>query len=111
MRNFELIIKHPDGQVYWKENFDTKVELNRWLANEKLQPYWKKDFIVEVVDNSAAVEAEKKRIENEIKQEQQKVQDRIEAIKDDLKKKPKTIAEVVLLLEKIAEHLGIDLKD
>ena len=43
----ELVIKYENGSVYWKENFNSQEECDKWLDNEKAQPYWKPEFTYE----------------------------------------------------------------
>lgn len=49
---FELIIKFADGTVYWRERFISLYYLNRWLSVEQTRPYWKQEFVTEIVDHT-----------------------------------------------------------
>lgn len=49
---FELLIKFKDGQLYWREFFNSPEEMKKWLAVEQTRPYWKNDFTTEVVDHT-----------------------------------------------------------
>lgn len=107
MTKFTLLIKNKDGSPYWTDYFETKADLNAWLAEEQKRPYWKKDFVVDVIDDSAAVEEIEKKAKENLEANQKKAADLQASIKDALQKKPKTIAECAAMLELICEHLGI----
>lgn|SRR5678816_1265964 len=47
---FRLIIKYQNGDVYWRESFNSMAELNAWLAEERTRSYWKEEFTTEVQD-------------------------------------------------------------
>lgn len=108
MRKFELVIKNADGSVYWTEGFDSRLDLNTWLKEEKSRPYWKKNFVVEELDNSKAVEKAEAATEAARAAFEEKAKLTREEIKAMVQKKPKTVAEAVALLEKIVEHLGLN---
>lgn len=40
-----LEIRHPDGSIYWIENFSKRNDAEAWLAREMSQSYWNKLFI------------------------------------------------------------------
>ena len=113
MRAFQLIIyKKENGAVYWTEGFDTEKDLKVWLKDEQSRPYWKKEFKVEVVDNTEAIkEADKKRaeelkaIEESEKQKRQETRALIKAFKE---KPSKTIADVVKVLDLVLKKLDLD---
>lgn len=86
MTNFQLVIKNADGSPYWTEYFQTKKDLNIWLDEEKTRKYWRKDFIVEIVDNSEAVAKAEKDALDALKVQQ----DKKELLISDLKKFKKT---------------------
>lgn len=46
----ELVIKNPDGSVYWKSVFNTAEEANKWLSEEETRSYWKADFVSTITD-------------------------------------------------------------
>lgn len=46
---FKLEIKKQDGSSYWTESFNTKLELDEWLAEEKTRPYWDPEYIYEII--------------------------------------------------------------
>lgn len=111
MTKFNLFIKTAKGELYWTENFEDRKALDRWLAKAKTEPAWKKDFVVEIQDNTAAIEqfeAERKsRIEAEELAEKQKRQDARAAVKVFKEKPSKTVADVVKLLEVLIDVLDL----
>lgn len=50
-------ILNADKTPYWTMSTDTRAECDKWLQAEKTRPYWKADFIVEIDDKTAEVEA------------------------------------------------------
>lgn len=112
MTKFELKIKNPDGSPYWLERFNSKADLNRWLKEEQTRPYWKKDFQVEVVDNTEAlakIEADARAAaEAEDQAQKKKRKEARQAVKAFREKPTKTVADLVKLLEALIEV--IDLK-
>jgi hypothetical protein len=103
MRRFELNILHADGSKYWSEGFDSRLELNKWLNAEKTRTYWKKDFKIEIVDNSAAVDQvekdQKDRADKAIA-DRKVITDRLAEFKAKPSKTPKDVADAVVdLLE------------
>jgi hypothetical protein len=110
---FEL--KILDGKkLFSSQVFETKKDLNLWLAEEKTRTYWTKEFTFEIVDNSKAVDEKRARAKAEFEAAQldvEKKQAQRQAvaaeIREAIDKKPKTVAEAVALLGKIADYLGI----
>lgn len=49
---YVVTIKNTDQSLYWKEEFYDKATGDKWLNEEKSRPYWIKDFIVEILDDS-----------------------------------------------------------
>ena|ERR1044072_6065533 len=47
---FRLIIKNPDGTVYWRESFNNREDLDEWLAEEQTRPYWNPGFTTDIQD-------------------------------------------------------------
>ena len=47
-----LEIKNADLSHYWTAYFNSQEECDKWLEEEKSRPYWKEDFIVEVIDTT-----------------------------------------------------------
>lgn len=111
MSPFELIIKNADGSDYWVERFETKQGLNKWLREEQSRPYWKKDFQVEIVDNTEALaEIAKKAkeaaeaMENAQREKAIAIRAAVKAFKD---KPSKTVADLAKLLDALLDHLDL----
>lgn len=47
---FRLIIKNPDGTVYWIEHFNSRSDLDKWLEQEQTRPYWNAGFTTDIQD-------------------------------------------------------------
>jgi len=103
-----LKIKKANGEIYWVENFNTKKECDKWLAEEKTRPYWKKDFTFEIEDKTE--EINNAQIAGKALFEQKRLS--LETAKDSLKKlkkdKLKTVADCIKAIEGIMDVLGID---
>lgn len=101
MSPFELVIKYADGSVYWKENFNSRLELDAWVNREKTRPYWKHNFTTEIVDNTAAIEAAKKAAKDAsdaVEAARKLKKDAIKAAKDKPNKTQKDVEDLVNLL-------------
>lgn len=111
MRLFELIIKNEDDSVYWRESFDSKIDLNKWLREEQARPYWKKTFKVEIVDNTEAIALQEKQVQEareaaEAAEREKRIAIRaaVKAFKD---KPTKTVADLAKLLDALLDHLDL----
>jgi hypothetical protein len=111
MTKFVLTIYNADGSTYWVENFETKLALNTWLKEEQSRPYWKKDFKVEVTDNTEAIEkaraelnAENEALELARAKSRADAKLAVKAFKD---KPSKNVADVVKLLEALVDMLDL----
>lgn len=96
-----LLIKYAEGSLYWREYFDSIEACNHWLDEEKTRPYWKKDFVIEIDDNTVALK-EAERLSKEAFQQalalrKQKL-DAIKALKDKPAKSAKDIEDLLVLL-------------
>jgi hypothetical protein len=64
---FDLIIKNPDDSIYWQEHFNSRADAESWLESEQSRPYWKKEYIVSIVErpipspDQSDIEAENQR--------------------------------------------------
>lgn len=55
----KVILKRANGSIYWREEFKTLQEADKWIKNEQSKSYWLDTNIVETIDKTAEVEAEK----------------------------------------------------
>ena len=111
MNKFDLVIKYADGSPYWSIGFDTKSELNQWLKAEQAKFYWKKDFVVEITDNSKEIEAAEQQAAAAAEEREaaaKKLRGDARAAVKAFKDKPtKTVADVVKLLEVLIDVLDL----
>lgn len=56
-----LKIKKQDGSSYWTEHFDSRIECDKWLNEEKKRPYWNQSYTIDIQDRTAEV-AEQRRL-------------------------------------------------
>lgn len=92
-----LNIYNPDSSLYWKEHFNNKEELNKWLEEEQTRPYWNSKFTYLIEDKRPTPE--------EIAQQEAQMiaeQNAQKALKDSAKSKLKALgltdAEVMALI-------------
>lgn len=45
-----LNIKNADTTLYWTQKFGNMNALTAWLDEEKTRPYWKEEFVTEILD-------------------------------------------------------------
>lgn len=64
-----ITIKEKDGKVYFQDTQASRVAANAWIAEEKTRPYWKPDFVVNIVDNDLQELAEQIANETEFKRQ------------------------------------------
>jgi len=89
---FELKILKPKGVVYWKQNFYSMDDLNKWLEIEKSRPYWNPNFTIDIVDNSEKVLEKRRRVEAEIMAQEKKHKELKKSLKE-FKKRPVNTAD------------------
>lgn len=70
-----LSIRKANGDLYWTEYFNTKVDCDKWLAEEQTRPYWDINFQVTIDDKTVIEEAKNKKAKEDlaarqVKQEQ-----------------------------------------
>lgn len=49
-----LKILKPDDSIYWVAYFNSIVDCDEWLKEEKTRSYWQKGFRVDISDDSKA---------------------------------------------------------
>ena len=45
---FVLSVKNKKGEVFSKNSFEERPELDKWLAAEQAKPQWQPDFVVQI---------------------------------------------------------------
>jgi hypothetical protein len=94
-----LVIKYANGEVYFVQVFNTLQEAQDWLSLEQKRTYWKKDFIVEIVDKTQEIKDYETANELKIKkqlEDEKTAKDSLAAVDF---KKIKTVDDVVKVLE------------
>lgn len=100
---FKLVINKENDEHYWTEHFETREDLDKWLARETSRPYWElgnKVVITDLTppppsaDELAAKAAAAKRGE-----------DRRKLIKDSLKKGGLSAQELESLVVALAKEV------
>lgn len=102
---YKLIIKKPDGSLYWQDYFPSKEAGDSWLKEEMTRPYWKAEYTVEIEDNVKKQEdASKAAIKafQDMLEERKVRQAQIKALKDKASKTPQELEQLVNLL---ADHV------
>lgn len=98
---YVITIKNPDQSLYWKEEFYDKATGDQWLNEEKTRAYWKKDFIVEILDESQKemdrINAEKAALAANEVVRRSRIQ-RIKSLKDKPSKSAKDLEDLLNLL-------------
>lgn len=102
-----LIIKEPDGSIYWTDYFVSVSEANEWLKIEQSRPYWVAERTAEIIDNSAEEQARKEAAERAASERATAVARASEAIRTARSRRNRTLAEVNDLLDQIINYLGI----
>jgi hypothetical protein len=103
----ELIIKNPDGSVYFRMFFNSVAEKNAWLKEEQTRPYWKSDFQLEVINTIKEEQAKRDAIKKEF-DDREEARKALKVILKDLKKSPpKTVADVNQVLLAIVDWLEV----
>lgn len=107
MARFELQIKNKKGVVIWTEPFDTRKELNRWLANADKKYSDQKEFKVDIIDNSEAIEREEQERKLALEAEIKRNADARAVLSEFVKKDKVTVAEAFEALKLVIDRLGL----
>lgn len=101
-----LTILNPDNTVYWTECFNTREENDRWLAEEQTRPYWNPDFIVQITDNTAELQAQAQVVLAEQAASAQAQQDRVDQLNALKTKNPLTSEDIQTIISLMLQQLG-----
>lgn len=104
---FQLVIKRPDGSIYWTEYFNSMAELNRWLEQEKTRDYWKSDYTTEIKDNSPKPPSQAELDEVASKNAQIKnLKQRVKALTAQADMSPADVKEALMKFLKMRDLMG-----